>query len=98
MLYDLLIAYIIAFNLIDIYATLWFINNESAIEINPLMVQALEYGVSFFIFCKLTLVLGGCYNLQRNKHRKTAKYSIWGAFMVYFILMLYFLFNTLIMA
>ena len=96
MLYDTLIAYIIAFNVIDVYATLWFINNKFAIEINPLMAQALEYGVGFFIFTKLILVLGGCYILQKNKHKKIAQRSIWVAFITYLMLMLYFLINIII--
>ena len=70
MFYNILIAYIIAFNLVDIYATLWFINNNLAIEANPLMFQALEYGSEFFISAKLILVTGGCYILGRNKKKK----------------------------
>jgi hypothetical protein len=93
MLYELLIAYIIFFNLIDIYATLWFINNNLAIEANPLMFEALENGAVFFVFIKLFLVIGGCYILGKNKSKKIARFSILVAFMVYFTLMIYFLFN-----
>jgi hypothetical protein len=96
MLYDVLIAYIISFNLVDIYATLWFINNNFAIEANPLMTEALEKGTIFFIFIKLFLVVGGCYILQRNKDKRIARYSILTAFIVYFILMLYFWFNLVL--
>ena len=98
MLYDILIAYIITFNVIDIYATLWFINNKLAIEINPLMCEALETGVIFFIFVKLFLVVGGCYILKKNQDKKIARYSILVAFAVYFTLMLYFLINTVLIA
>ena len=98
MLYDVLIAYIITFNLVDICATLWLINNQIAIEVNPLMVQALEYGYVFFIFTKLILVFGGCYILKKNKDKTIAKYSILVAFVVYFILMLYFWINLATMA
>ena len=97
MLYDVLIAYIITFNLVDIYTTLWLINNQLAIEVNPLMVQALEYGYIFFIFTKLILVLGGCYILRKNKDKTIAKCSILIAFVVYFILMLYFWINLTVM-
>lgn len=97
MLYNALIAYIVTFNIIDIYATLWFINNKLAIEVNPLMCAALEMGVAFFIFIKLFLVTAGCYILNKNKDKKIARYSILVAFMVYFILMLYFLINTVLM-
>jgi len=93
MLYDILIAYIITFNIFDIYITLWLIHNHLAIEINPFMSQALEYGYTFFIFTKLTLVLGGCYILRKNKDKMIARYSIFAAFAVYFILMLYFCIN-----
>lgn len=93
MLYDVLIAYIICFNLIDICVTLWLVYNQLAIEANPLMAQALEYGYSFFVFVKLILVFGGCYILKKNKDKLIAKYSILTAFMVYLILMLYFWIN-----
>jgi hypothetical protein len=93
MLYDALIAYIITFNLFDIYITLWLVHNHLAVEVNPLMSQALEYGYSFFIFTKLTLVFGGCYILRKNKNKKIARCSIFAAFVVYFILMLYFCIN-----
>ena len=97
MLYDVLIAYIITFNIIDVYATLWFINNKLAIEVNPLMCEALEMGVAFFICIKLFLVTAGCYILKKNQDKKIARYSILVAFVVYFILMLYFLINTVLM-
>ena len=96
MLYDILIAYIITFNLADTCITLWLIHNQLAIEVNPLMLQALEYGYIFFIFTKLILVLGGCYILRKNKDKAIAKYSILVAFMVYFILMLYFWINIVL--
>tara|TARA_Y100000034_G_scaffold89488_1_gene107672 strand:- start:799 stop:1095 length:297 start_codon:yes stop_codon:yes gene_type:complete len=96
MLYDVLIAYIISFNLVDIYATLWFINNNLATEANPLMVEALEKGTMFFIFTKLFLVVAGCYILQKNKDKKIARYSILIAFVIYLILMLYFWFNLVL--
>ena len=93
MFYNILIAYIITFNLIDIYATLWFINNSLAVEANPLMFQALEYGSGFFVCAKLVLVIGGCYILGKNKDKKIARYSILIAFVIYLALMLYFWFN-----
>jgi len=93
MLYDVLIAYIIFFNLIDVYTTLWFINNDLAVEANPIMHEALENGQSFFIFIKLFLVIAGCYILGRNKDRKIARCSILLAFVVYLLLMLYFWLN-----
>jgi len=97
MFYNILIAYIITFNLIDIYATLWFINNSLAIEANPLMFQALEYGAGFFVCAKLILVIGGCYILGKNKDKKIARHSILAAFVVYLVLMLYFWFNLVLM-
>jgi len=97
MFYNILIACIITFNLIDIYATLWFIDNSLAIEANPLMFQALEHGADFFICVKLILVIGGCYILGKNKDKKIARYSILTAFTVYLVLMLYFWFNLALM-
>ena len=94
MLYDILIAYIISFNLIDIYATLWLINNNLAVEANPIMYEALENGQAFFIFVKLFLVLAGCYILRKNIDKYIAKVSVWLAFFIYLSLMLYFWFNT----
>jgi len=94
MLYDVLIVYIVSFNLVDIYATLWFIDNELATEANPLMSEALNIGITFFIFAKLFLVVGGCYILRKNIDKKLARYSIWSAFFLYFSLMLYFWINT----
>jgi len=96
MLYDVLIVYIIVFNLIDICVTLWLVSNQIAIEANPLMAQAMEYGYSFFILIKLILVFGGCYILKKNKDKKIAKYSILAAFAVYLILMLYFWINIVL--
>jgi len=96
MLYDVLIAYIITFNLADICITLWLIHNQFAIEINPLMLQALEYGYVSFIFIKLILVLGGCYILRKNQDKVIAKCSILAAFVVYFILMIYFCINIVL--
>ena len=93
MLYDVLIAYNITFNLADICITLWLIHNQLAIEINPLMIQALEYGYGFFICSKLILVLGGCYILRKNKDKEIAIYSFLFDFEVYFVLMLYFYIN-----
>ena len=95
MLYDVLIAYIIAFNLIDVCVTLWLVYNKIAIEANPLMAQALEHGYSFFVFVKLVVVFGGCYILRKNKDKLIAKCSILSAFVVYLILMLYFWFNLI---
>jgi len=97
MLYDILIACIVTFNLIDICATLWLISNHVAVEVNPLMVQALEYGYVFFVLTKLILVFGGCYILQKNKDKAIAKYSIVTAFVIYFILMLYFWINIVVL-
>ena len=96
MLYDVLIVFIITFNLVDIFVTLWLISNQFAVEVNPLMSQALEYGYTFFIFTKLILVLGGCYILRKNKDKTIARYSILTAFVVYFILMLYFWINIVL--
>ena len=96
MLYELLIIFIIIFNVVDLCATLWLLENELAIEINPFMAQTLDFGVEFFIAIKLFLVLGGAYILRKNKDKKAAKVAIWCAFITYFILMLYFLFNTCI--
>jgi len=96
MLYDVLIAYIITFNLVDIFTTLWLIHNQMAVEVNPLMLQALEYGYAFFVCTKLILVLGGCYILKKNKDMVIAKYSIITAFVVYFILMMYFWINIVL--
>jgi len=98
MLYDVLIAYIVFFNIVDIYATLWFINNELATEANPLMSEALNIGITFFIFAKLFLVIGGCYILRKNIDKKIARYSIWTAFVLYSSLMLYFWINTCFIA
>ncbi len=97
MFYDLLIVYIITFNLVDICATLWFINNNFAIEANPLMFEALENGALFFIFAKLFLVIGGCYILWNNRDKKLARCSILIAFVVYSTLMIYFWINLALM-
>ncbi len=67
-----------------------------AVEANPFMQETLELGVDFCIAIKLFLVFGGIYILRRNKDKKAAKVAIWCAFITYFILMLYFLFNTCI--
>ena len=96
MLYDLLIIFIIIFNVVDLCATLWLLENGLAIEINPFMAQTLDFGVEFFIAIKLFLVLGGVYILRKNKDKKAAKIAIWSAFITYLILMFYFLFNTCI--
>ena len=97
MLYNVLIAFIIFFNLVDIYATLWFINNNIAVEANPLMFQALEHGAGFFVCAKLILVTGGCYILGKNKDKVIARCSILLAFVVYLLLMLYFWLNLVAM-
>ena len=96
MLYDVLIVYIITFNLVDTFVTLWLISNQFAVEVNPLMSQALEYGYTFFVLTKLILVFGGCYILKKNKDKAVARYSILTAFVVYFILMLYFWINIVL--
>lgn len=95
MLYDVLIAYIITFNLIDVSVTLWLVHNHIAVEANPLMTQAMEYGYLFFVFAKLFLVFGGCYILQKNKNKLIAKCSILIAFATYLMLMIYFLINII---
>jgi len=94
MLYEILIILIIIFNLIDLASTLWLIENGLAVEANPFMKETMDMGIGFFIFIKLFLVLGGLYILKKNKNRKAAKIGIWAAFVTYFVLMLYFLFNT----
>jgi len=96
MLYEVLIILIIIFNLIDLSATLWLLEKGLAIESNPFMQETLDLGTGFFITIKLFLVFGGVYILRKNKNRKAAKVAIWGAFITYSILMLYFLFNTCI--
>ena len=94
MLYEVLIILIIIFNIIDLFVTLWLLENGLAVEANPFMQETLELGSDFFIAIKLFLVFGGIYILRRNKDKKAAKVAIWCAFITYFILMLYFLFNT----
>jgi|TARA_Y100000310_G_scaffold343558_1_gene451798 hypothetical protein len=94
MLYELLLILIIVFNIIDLCATLWLLENGLAVEINPFMQHTLDLGIVFFIAIKLFLVLGGVYILRKNKNKKAAKVAIWSAFTVYLILMFYFLFNT----
>ena len=94
MLYEALIILIVVFNLIDLVATLWLIENGLAVEANPFMKEAMDMGVDIFIFVKLFFVLGGLYILRRNKDRKAAKVAIWSAFVTYFLLMIYFLLNS----
>ena len=72
MLYEALIILIVVFNLIDLVATLWLIENGLAVEANPFMKEAMDMGVEIFIFVKLFFVLGGLYILRRNKDRKAA--------------------------
>lgn len=96
MLYEVLIVLIIIFNLIDLSATLWLIENGLAIEANPFMKETMDMGTEFFIFIKLFLVIGGLYILKKNKNRKAAKVAIWSAFVTYFLLMIYFLLNSLL--
>jgi predicted transporter len=96
MLYEILILLILIFNLIDLSATLWLLENGLAIEANPFMQETLNLGTGFFIIIKLFLVFGGVYILRKNKNRKAAKAAIWAAFITYSILMLYFLFNICI--
>ena len=96
MLYELLLILIVVFNVIDLCATLWLLETGLAVEINPFMQHTLDLGILFFVGIKLFLVLGGVYILRKNKNKKAAKVAIWSAFIVYFILMLYFLFNTCI--
>lgn len=94
MLYEVLIVLIIVFNLIDLGTTLWLIENGLAIEANPFMKKTMDIGMGFFIFVKLFFVLGGVYILRKNKDRTAAKVAIWCAFVTYFLLMVYFLFNS----
>ena len=59
MLYEVLIILIIIFNIVDLCATLWLLENGLAVEANPFMQETLELGVDFFIAIKLFLVFGG---------------------------------------
>jgi len=94
MLYEVLILLIVVFNLIDLGATLWLIEEGLAVEANPFMKETMDMGVEIFIFVKLFFVFGGLYILRKNKDRKAARIAIWSAFITYFSLMLYFLFNS----
>ena len=45
------------FNLIDAFLTVIWVNSGIATEANPIMAEAMSYGMSFFVLTKISVVV-----------------------------------------
>tara|TARA_Y100001963_G_C6608134_1_gene365781 strand:+ start:278 stop:643 length:366 start_codon:yes stop_codon:yes gene_type:complete len=67
---------LLAFNAIDAVYTLIWIQNSLAVEANPLMVTALEFGPWAFIGIKIVLASMGVFLLWKLRHIRLARVSV----------------------
>jgi len=64
---------LVAINLFDALATLYWVEAGLATEANPVMAQALEMGPALFILSKLALVTLAVGLLWKHRHRQMAR-------------------------
>ena len=84
----------ILFNIIDLV----IIYYGSVEEGNPVMATYLDLGLIPFVLAKLVLVGGGCVLLWRYRRRFVARLGIYIVFIYYLALMIYFLYNAILLS
>jgi len=74
---------LILLNLIDAFATLYWVSNGIALEANPIMETLLTIGPIPFLFIKLFLVFCGCWLFWIHRKHNLTKISIFILLFVY---------------
>lgn len=88
----------VLFNLIDLVVSIVIIHYGNIEEGNPVMATYLELGIMPFVLAKLTLVGGGCILLWKYRKRISARLGIYIVFSYYLALMVYFLYNAMLLS
>jgi hypothetical protein len=86
-----IILAVLLLNALDAAGTLFWVRRGHATEGNPLMAELVHYYPALFIVAKTSLVLLGCALLWRLRKRRFAVVSIFGAFLLYYWILLYHL-------
>lgn len=82
---------VIVLNVLDAVLTLVWVYTGQATEANPMMEVLVHEHPALFVVVKFTLVFFGTWLLWRQRKRATAVVAIFGAFLVYYALLLYHL-------
>ena len=85
----ILIFCIVVLNVFDGLFTILWVSAGTAYEANPLMATLLGHHPALFMLCKLTLVLLGAALLWEYRHHRFATISIFGLFILYYLIILY---------
>lgn len=88
----------ILFNIIDLVVSVMIIYYGSVEEGNPVMATYLDLGLIPFVLAKLILAGGGCVILWRYRKRFVARLGIYIVFIYYLALMIYFLYNAILLS
>jgi hypothetical protein len=88
---DGIVRAVVIFNLADAMFTLWWIQAGLAVEANTLMRDLVEQGAMVFVLAKIALVSLGIVVLWRRRTHVLAVIAIFGAFLVYYLVLLYHL-------
>lgn len=86
-----IIATIFLLNVLDGLLTVYWIFTGQAVEANPLMDNVLHISPGLFMAIKLGLVALGSILLWRLRSSPVAVMSIFGLFIIYYLLLLYHL-------
>jgi hypothetical protein len=81
---EIILAATLVLNLVDVTLTILWVESGYAVEANPLMEVAIDYGALPFAVAKLLLVSGGCYLLWRLRKRQLAAVGIVIVFLAYY--------------
>ncbi|MDJ0853550.1 MAG: DUF5658 family protein [Myxococcota bacterium] len=86
-----IVAVTLVLNLIDAVLTLFWVGAGLASEANPLLAELVEHHPVFFALAKLGLVGLGSLLLWWLRDRPLAVIGIFGAFVVYYLILLHHL-------
>jgi len=85
----LIILSIVVLNVVDGIMTICSVFTGRAVEANPLMAFLIDCHPVLFMTCKQMLVALGVVLLWRLRRRKLAVFSIFGAFLIYYVNLLH---------
>ncbi len=89
---------VLVLNLLDALFTLWWVRTGLAVEANALFADLVSERPIMFVLAKLGLVSLGSIVLWLRRHHPLAVIAIFGAFLVYYLVLLYHLrFSSLIL-
>jgi len=85
----LLIFFVFFLNMLDGILTIVLVCTGKGVETNPLMLNLINTHPALFMSCKVVLVFLGSMILWRYRERMFAVFSIFLAFVTYYVILLY---------